>query len=220
MLSPHWLPDGDGIVFSGLSESGVSDLYRMTLPDGRLLPLTSDRFQDVDPSPSPDGRRVVFASDRTAEWDSRRRQPLRPRPGDVGGSPSSPRARGGTSRRSGSENGRIFFSSDRDGVLNVFSVDTLGVGRRETSAWTGAFDAVPLPGNAGLLVGGFHDLSWNLYRYPVDSAARADGFSLATAAPAGSWDWELPADTAGERARHSRALPAPPDARLRRWATP
>ena len=63
-------------------------------------------------------------------------------------------------------------------MLNVFSVDTLGAGRRETSAWTGAFDAVPLPGDGGLVVGGFHDLSWNLYRYPVDSAARADTFSL------------------------------------------
>jgi hypothetical protein len=59
---------------------------------------------------------------------------------------------------------------------------------------------VPLPGNAGMVVGGFHDLSWNLYRYPVDSAARADSFALATAAPAGQWDWEIPPDTASENA--------------------
>ena len=71
--------------------------------------------------------------------------------------------------------GRIYFTSDRDGVLNVFSVDTLGNGRRETSSWSGAFDAVPLPDTSGLVVGGFHDLSWNLYRYPVDSAARERG---------------------------------------------
>ena len=199
MLSPHWLADGEEIVFSGLSESGVSDLYRVTLPDGRLLPLTSDRFQDLDPTPSPDGRRIVFASDRTAEGIHGAANLFLL---DLESSAITQLTSGPWRDESPvwSEDGRIFFSSDRDGVLNVFSVDTLGAGRRETSAWTGAFDAVPLPGNAGLLVGGFHDLSWNIYRYPVDSAARADGFALAAAAPAGSWDWEMPADTASERA--------------------
>ena len=66
ILSPMWMPDGSSIVFSGLSESGVSDLYRVRLPSGRLEPLTRDRYQDLDPSPTPDGRRLVFASDRTA----------------------------------------------------------------------------------------------------------------------------------------------------------
>ncbi len=199
MLSPHWLPDGDGIIVSGLSESGLSDLYRITLPDGRLLPLTTDRFQDLDPSPSPDGRRIVFASDRTA--------------GGIHGASNlfllDLRSSTITQLTSGpwrdespiwSDDGRIYFSSDRDGVLNAFSVDTLGSGRRETSAWTGAFDAVPIPGDGGLLVGGFHDLSWNLYRYPVDSSARADTFSVAAAAPAGAWNWELPARASNERA--------------------
>ena len=65
MLSPQWMPDGQSIVVSGLSESGVSDLYRIHLPEGRLEQLTSDRYQDLDPTPSADGRRVVFASDRT-----------------------------------------------------------------------------------------------------------------------------------------------------------
>jgi len=66
ILSPMWMPDRQSIVFSGLSESGLSDLYRVRLPDGALQPLTWDRFQDLDPSPHPDGRRLVFASDRTA----------------------------------------------------------------------------------------------------------------------------------------------------------
>jgi hypothetical protein len=74
-------------------------------------------------------------------------------------------------------------------------VDTLGEGRRETSAWTGAFDPVPLPSGA-LLVGGFHDLSWNVYRIPVDSAARRDRFAATNPAPAGRWSWEVPEDTA------------------------
>jgi len=67
LLSPHWMPDGRSIVLSGLSEGGISDLYRVHLPDGRLEPLTSDRYQDLDPTPGPDGRRIVFASDRAAD---------------------------------------------------------------------------------------------------------------------------------------------------------
>ena len=199
MLSPHWLPGGKGIVFSGLSEAGVSDLYRLSLPEGVLSPLTSDRYQDLDPSPSPDGGRIVFASDRTAEGV---RGALNLFLLDLETSAVTPLTSGPWRDESPfwSEDGRILFSSDRDGVLNVFSVDSLGAGRRETSAWTGAFDAVPLPGNAGLLVGGFHDLSWNIYRYPVDSAARADRFALAAATPAGSWEWDTSVDTVGERA--------------------
>ncbi len=199
LLSPHWLPDGQGIVVSALSESGVSDLYRIRLPEGKLEPLTADHYQDLDPSPSPDGRRVVFASDRTADG-------IR---GFANLFVLDLRTSAITQLTSGpwrdespiwSADGRIVFSSDRDGVLNVFSVDTLGSGRRETSAWTGAFDAVPLPGDGGLVVGGFHDLSWNLYQYPVDAKARADTFALETASPAGRWAWEIPPDTTADRA--------------------
>jgi hypothetical protein len=195
LLSPQWMPDGESIVLSGLSASGVSDLYRVHLPQGRLEPLTADRFQDLDPTPAPDGRRIVFASDRAADGlhgaanlyllrlDSARVTPL------TAGSwkDESP---------AWAPDGRIYFTSDRDGVLNVFSVDTLGDGRRETSAWSGAFDGVPLPNGSGLLVGGFHDLSWNLYRYPVDTLARKERFALAPGDTAASWTWLAAGDTA------------------------
>jgi hypothetical protein len=195
ILSPMWMVGGKSIVFSGLSESGLSDLYRVRLPKGTLEPLTSDRFQDLDPSPSPDGRQVVFASDRTSGGLE----------GAVnlfsldltsGGVRQLTRGKWVDESPSWGPDGRIYFTSDRDGVLNVFSIDTLGEGRRETSAWSGAFDAVALPENRGLLVGGFHDLSWNLYRYPLDSAARADRFTLDSGPPAGQWAWTAQRDTA------------------------
>jgi hypothetical protein len=90
----------------------------------------------------------------------------------------------------------VYFTSDRDGVLNVFSVDTLGQGRRETSSWSGAFDAVPLPDSSGVLIGGFHDLSWNLYRYPVDQKARQEQFVLDSGPPSERWSWGNGSDTA------------------------
>jgi len=193
LLSPHWMPDGASIVLSGLSERGVSDLYRVRLPGGELDALTADRYQDLDPSPSTDGRALVFASDRAAEGRSGAVNLFLL---DLETGRTSQLTAGTWVDESPvwAADGRIYFSSDRDGVLNVFSVDSAGDGRRETSAWTGAFDAVPLADGA-LVVGGFHDLSWNLYRLPVDSAAREERFAAVEAAPAGEWDWDVPGDT-------------------------
>ncbi len=195
ILSPMWMPDRRSIVFSGLSESGVSDLYRVQLPKGTLEPLTRDHYQDLDPSPAPDGERLVFASDRTA--------------GGLGGAVNLfmlDLATGNIAQLTQGNwvdegptwgpDGRVYFTSDRDGVLNVFSTDTLGQGRRETSSWSGAFDAVPLPDSSGLLVGGFHDLSWNLYRYPIDAKARQDPFVLDSGPPPGRWTWVTGTDKA------------------------
>jgi len=193
LLSPHWMPDGQSIVVSGLSEQGVSDLYRIHLPGGQLEALTSDRYQDLDPSPSADGRRLVFASDRTADGRGGAANLFLL---DLQTHAISQLTSGAWVDESPiwSSDNRIYFASDRDGVLNIFSIDTLGDGRRETSAWTGAFDPVPLP-SGGILVGGFHDLSWNVYKIPVDTAARRDRFAAGTPAPAGRWSWELPEDT-------------------------
>lgn len=198
ILSPTWGADHRTIIFSGLAVSGVSDLYRVTLPDGALEKLTDDIYQDLDPSVSPDGDQIVFASDRTAggpdgainlfllDLESRAVRQLTAGPWVD----ETPRW---------ASDGRIYFASSRDGVLNVFSLDSLGIGRRETSAWTGAFDPAFVPERNALLVGGFHDLSWNIYLYPADSAARADTFAIEMGAPHSQWNWPT-IDTAGSMA--------------------
>ncbi|MDZ4864324.1 MAG: hypothetical protein SGJ01_12860 [Gemmatimonadota bacterium] len=189
ILSPVWAADGRSVIFSGLAESGISDLYRVQLPDGKLERLTDDTYQDLDPSLSPDGTRLVFASDRTADGleDAVNLFVMDLATGGIRQLTSGPWV-DETPRWLPSD--RILFSSSRDGVLNAFSVDTLGQGRRETSAWTGAFDAAPVDGRDALLVSGFNNLSLGVYLYPADSTARQEQFALPDSIPPHSeWSW-------------------------------
>jgi hypothetical protein len=198
LLSPVWGPDGHSVVLSGLAENGVSDLYRVHLPEGTLEHLTEDIYQDLDPSLSPDGRQVVFASDRTANGlhdavnlfvlDLETRQIRQLTYGDW--IDETPRW---------VDTNRILFSSSRDGVLNVFSVDTLGAGHRETSAWTGAFDAAAAGERRALLVTGFDGLNLGVYLYPLDSMAGQEQFTTASPPPHSTWTW--PTGESGELVR-------------------
>jgi hypothetical protein len=58
-----WSPNGQDIVFSGMSE-GESDLYSYNLGNKKLTQLTNDKYSDYQPSFSHDGSKIVFASDR------------------------------------------------------------------------------------------------------------------------------------------------------------
>jgi hypothetical protein len=62
-LNPAFTPDGAAIVLSG-NRGGLIDLYRVTLATGAVEPLTSDAFADLEPVVSPDGRTVVFVTER------------------------------------------------------------------------------------------------------------------------------------------------------------
>lgn len=189
ILSPAWAPDGKSVVFSGLAVSGYADLYRLWVTDGRLERLTNDRYQDSDPSVSPDGRQVVFSSDRT---------PFGPEGGRnlflldlASGSiryltygdwqDDTPRWSPGS--------GRIWFSSSRDGTLQIYSVDSSGVGRRETATLDGAFDPQFIDGRDGFVFGGFADLSFNLYFAPRTTDSTAPVITLAEQPAPPGWEW-------------------------------
>ena len=209
ILSPAWMPDHASIVFSGLADNGMSDLYRVALPGGSLTRLTDDAYQDLDPAPAADGRRIVFTSDRTAGGEHGAVNVFML---DLGAQAITQLTAGPwvDETPSWGPDGRIYFTSSRGGMLNVWSMDTLGSGRRESSTWSGAFDAVPLA-SGGLIAGSFQNGSFNIYRLGPDSAAETQTFALEPHAAAGNWQWEpAPAvavtDTNSERYRRTLTL--------------
>src|SRR5438045_314982 len=198
ILSPTWAPDAKSVVFSGLSVSGYSDLYRLWLADpgdslgaGRLERLTSDRYEDLDPTVSPDGRTVVFSSDRTpfGKAGAHNLFALDLPTGAIRyltyGNWRDEAPRWGQ--------GRVYFASDRGGAFQIYSIDSVGNGRRAVGTLNGAFDPHRVPGEyGGHRVRGFADLTFNIYVAPPlppgDTASRFT-LALADSLPAASWTW-------------------------------
>jgi hypothetical protein len=57
-------PDGTKMTLSLWRRGGYQDIYLLSLEDGELEPVTQDKHQDLSPTWTPDGRFVLFSSDR------------------------------------------------------------------------------------------------------------------------------------------------------------
>ena len=65
VFSPTWSPKGHEIAFIG-TKHGQGDIYAVDLHSGTLRKITDDVFSEGEPFFSPDGNKIVFASDRGA----------------------------------------------------------------------------------------------------------------------------------------------------------
>lgn len=63
--TPRYSPDGRLVAYSTWSPGGFRDVRVVEVASGRVFELTHDRALDVQPSWSPDGKTLYFASDRT-----------------------------------------------------------------------------------------------------------------------------------------------------------
>jgi Tol biopolymer transport system component len=143
ITNPTWSADGQRLVFSG-SEGGLSDLYIVDADGQNLRRLTQDRYADLMPAWSPDGRTIAFVTDRGPETDfellrfGNYRLALYHLDGD------SIRVLPGMERGKNinpvwsPDGGSIAFVSDRTGINNLFLYD-FGDGQvyQLTSAYTG-----------------------------------------------------------------------------------
>lgn len=138
--NPAWSPDGNSIIVSGLV-MGQSDLYLYDLRSRSVTRLTDDVYSDIQASWSPDGKYIVFATDRTAGKEMKVKYPFG----------IAVMSMGDHSIRTinvftGADNldpvfvndSTIFFLSDRDGFRNMYSYSlTSGALHQLTRFFTG-----------------------------------------------------------------------------------
>jgi len=119
--SPSWSNDGKYIVFTGVNKGGFSDLYILNLMNDEITRLTNDLYDDRDPVFSPDGKKILFSSDRS----STKKYNLFLY--DIESKVISYLTFGNENYYSPNwpvDGGKIFFTTDIDGVLNVWAMDS------------------------------------------------------------------------------------------------
>jgi Tol biopolymer transport system component len=150
ITTPSWSPDGARLVFTGY-DGGFSDLFIVDRDGKNLRRLTEDKYADLHPVWSPDGKSIAFATDRGPATDFRTlafgnfrialydldRMSVRVLDKMEQGKNASPQwAPDGRS---------IAFVSDRNGVSNVFLYDLdANQAYQLTDFYTGAQGIVPL----------------------------------------------------------------------------
>lgn len=122
--NPAWSPDGKTIVVSGLV-NGQTDLYQYTLKTKKVKRLTNDRFSEILPTWSADGKLLAYSTDELSQqrgrtngaWamnlavmdmESGKAENLDVFPGADNLNPQF------------DKNGNLFFLSNRDGMRNLY----------------------------------------------------------------------------------------------------
>ncbi|MHB9155187.1 MAG: TolB family protein, partial [Endomicrobiales bacterium] len=185
--SPVFSPDGETVYFSGM-RGGFRDLYAFALKGGKCAPLTAGPMDELDAAPSPDGRFLVFSAERAGpsgrvEYDLCRLEL-------AGGRREFLTALAGDERSPcfSEEGTKIYFTSDRDGVRDIYVLEAAsGNIERLTRVIGGNFQ--PRVRKGQLLFSSFRKTGRHLYLAQLEKLPRE---TLAPAAPV------LPEETAGK----------------------
>lgn len=129
IFDPTWSPDNRYLVFSGLS-NGLSNLFIYDLVTDSLKNLTDDAFAELQPSWSPDGEKIVFATDRFStnlsnlNFGNYQLALMDPKTGKIDKLPSFDNAKNINPQWTPNGNG-IYFLSDRNGITNLYKLDLI-----------------------------------------------------------------------------------------------
>jgi Tol biopolymer transport system component len=196
IYSVDWSPDGTRLAFQG-NKGEQSDIYVYDLASGELTNITDDIFSDVDPNWGADSRTIYFISDR-------RENPIRTRSSSnfrVSGYDYDARdiytvdsrslelrritATDGVSEKSpiAGSDGRLLFISDRNGIDNIYVLDSTGGAPRPLTNSISGIDQLSVTRDGSRMV----FTTWNtsgydiyLMRMPFESHVAGDTLSRTT----------------------------------------
>ena len=147
IYNPAFSPDGKQIAFSAL-KGGVLDLYVYTPETGALQQLTNDPFADLDPEWSPDGRELVWVTDRfSSNIESLSFGNYRIGSINVASRQARQLAGFESGRNSNPEfgtDGSLYFIATPDGIPNVYRSSRGGSPTRVTNLVSGVSGITPL----------------------------------------------------------------------------
>lgn len=178
-------PDGGSVAFAG--QKGVQcDLYLYDLATGGVKQLTNDLFNDAQPRFSPDGRSIVFSSERHRSEASARQGFF----ANLVNAVFSLDLEGGALRQHtfgdvdcsfpmyDGTGTKILYLTYTSGVNNFRAID-LATGREAevTDILSGVFAGDISRDNRYLLVSNYFNRAWNIYfaNSPLDSLSYAPG---------------------------------------------
>jgi WD40 repeat protein len=163
-LSPSFSPDGKKVAFSG-TKDGKFDIFVLDLGADTITRVTDDDIFDGAPAFSPDGKSIVLVSVVGAGAHAKIFRIDLDKPGV-----RIPVTTGDTNENDpvfSPDGKRIYFTSDRGGRENIYSID-LGSGeeRQYTNVVSGAFMPYPLKAREGeehLVFAGYWKMSFDIY---------------------------------------------------------
>ncbi|MCK4302760.1 MAG: PD40 domain-containing protein [Candidatus Eisenbacteria sp.] len=184
ITSPQWDSSGCRICFSGLSRSGESDLYIFETANCELERLTWDRFYDADPAFHPNGKEIVFVSDRgdfgpdgalnlfLIDLETRELRELTCGCWDDLSPSWSP------------DGERVLCVSTRGGLRDLYTLDREGKQRRVTHSLEAIQDPRWLPSGRSVLASVYHEGRMQAVVIPLKAADSTEAGGVR--APAGT----------------------------------
>jgi len=187
-LGPAWSPDGRKISFSGW-RNGQFDIFALDLETREAVNLTNDEIFDGAAVYSPDGRSIILVSVVGDGYGKLFRMDL-----------DKPGQRYQLTSGDSNENDptfspdgkRVYFTSDRDGRDNIYSLDLAsGEMRQHTNVVSGAFMPTVLRepessehGQERLVFNGYWKQTFNLYVTDVEEPVKEPTLEAVPVEPA------------------------------------
>ncbi|MFN0292331.1 basic secretory protein-like protein [Pedobacter helvus] len=164
-----WSPNGKDIAFSGMVE-GQSDIFSYNFDTQQVTQLTDDEYSDYAPSYSPDGKKIVFSSDRAAVQSGNLAavNPINLTIYDIetkslSNVPVFAGANNLNAQFSG-DSKRIFFLSNRDGFRNLYEYNLENKNLKQlTDYFTGISGITEF--SPAITVSRNDDIIYSYYRY-------------------------------------------------------